>query len=89
MRFSQQVRFLWPYFWVSGRPDLRARLIAALVCLVLAKVCNLVTPWLLGQTVDSLDQFSEASVWMLGAVGLVCAYVISRLGAFFASLRSL
>jgi ABC-type transport system involved in Fe-S cluster assembly fused permease/ATPase subunit len=88
MRFSQQVRFLWPYFWVSGRPDLRARLIAALVCLVLAKVCNLVTPWLLGQTVDSLDQFSEVSVWMLGAVGLVCAYVISRLGALvFSEIR--
>ena len=56
MTLKDQFRFLIGYFWVADRSDLRWRLIGALVCLFLAKSSNLATPWLLGQTVDTLDR---------------------------------
>ena len=77
----QQARFLLGYFWVHDRPDLKRRLLGAALCLVLAKVSNLLTPWLLGQVVDGLDQAAVAATWLLGAVGLVLAYALSRLAA--------
>ncbi len=81
MPLSQQFRFLLPYFWVTDRPDLKKRLIGALLCLLIAKASNLATPWILGQTVDTLDQNALIDVWILGALGLVIAYSISRLAA--------
>jgi ATP-binding cassette subfamily B protein len=78
---KQQALFLIQYFWVHERPDLKRRLLGAALCLVLAKVSNLATPWLLGQVVDGLDQASVAETWLLGAVGLVLAYALSRLAA--------
>lgn len=79
MTLKDQFRFLIGYFWVAGRSDLRWRLIGALACLLLAKSSNLTTPWLLGQTVDTLDQSEVMDVWLLGALGLVIAYALSRL----------
>lgn len=81
MTLSAQFRFLVSYFWVADRPDLRLRLIGAALCLVLAKASNLVTPWLLGETVDTLDRQDMVEVWLLGALGLVIAYALSRLAA--------
>jgi len=78
---KDQFRFLIGYFWVADRSDLRRRLIGALVCLLLAKSSNLATPWLLGQTVDTLDRNEVMDVWLLGALGLVFAYALSRLAA--------
>ena len=76
-----QFRFLFRYFWIDTRADLKWRLVGAVLCLVLAKASNLVTPWLLGQTVDSLDQAGAAELWVLGSIGLVLTYALSRLGA--------
>ena len=81
MTLQNQFRFLLRYFWVSDRPDLKWRLLGAAGCLVLAKASNLATPWLLGQTVDTLDQNAVVDVWVLSALGLVFAYAISRLAA--------
>lgn len=81
MTLKDQFRFLIGYFWVADRSDLRWRLIGALVCLLLAKSSNLATPWLLGQTVDTLDRNEVMDVWLLGALGLVFAYALSRLAA--------
>ena len=81
MTLQNQFRFLLRYFWVSDRPDLKWRLLGAAGCLVLAKTSNLATPWLLGQTVDTLDQNAVVDVWVLSALGLVFAYAISRLAA--------
>jgi ATP-binding cassette subfamily B protein len=78
---QSQFRFLFRYFWIDTRADLKWRLVGAVLCLVLAKASNLVTPWLLGQTVDSLDQAGAAELWVLGSVGLVLTYALSRLGA--------
>ncbi|MFZ9022701.1 MAG: ABC transporter transmembrane domain-containing protein, partial [Litorivicinaceae bacterium] len=81
MTLKDQFRFLIGYFWVADRSDLRWRLIGALVCLLLAKSSNLATPWLLGQTVDTLDRNEVMDGWLLGALGLVFAYAFSRLAA--------
>lgn len=81
MRPQSQFRFLFRYFWIDTRADLKWRLVGAVLCLVLAKASNLVTPWLLGQTVDSLDQAGAAELWVLGSIGLVLTYALSRLGA--------
>ena len=81
MTLAEQFRYLVGYFWVADRPDLRRNLLGAALCLVLAKASNLGTPWLLGQTVDSLDRNEIVDVWLLGALGLVFAYALSRLAA--------
>jgi len=81
MTFADQFRFLIGYFWVTDRSDLRWRLVGALICLLLAKSSNLATPWLLGQTVDTLDRNEVMDLWLLGALGLVFAYALSRLAA--------
>ena len=79
MTLSEQAQAIKPYFWARQRPDLRLRLIAALACLVLAKLSNLATPWFLGLAIDRLNGDEVLSVWALGAVGLVVVYVITRL----------
>lgn len=81
MTLSEQFRYLAGYFWVTDRPDLRRNLVGAALCLVLAKASALITPWLLGETVDTLDRNAVVDVWLLGALGLVFAYALSRLAA--------
>ena len=44
---APSLRPLWalmPYLWPKGRPELRGRVIFALVCLVLSKVANATVP---------------------------------------------
>ena len=79
MTLSEQAQAIKPYFWARQRPDLRLRLMAALGCLVLAKMSNLATPWFLGLAIDRLNGDEVLPVWVLGAVGLVVVYVITRL----------
>lgn len=88
MTLSEQAQAIKPYFWARQRPDLRLRLIAALACLVLAKLSNLATPWFLGLAIDRLNGDEVLPVWALGAVGLVVVYVITRLlSLIFSELR--
>ena len=88
MTLSEQAQAIKPYFWARQRPDLRFRLIAALGCLVLAKLSNLATPWFLGLAIDRLNGEEVLPVWALGAVGLVVVYVITRLlSLIFSELR--
>ncbi len=79
MTFTQQLNFIRPYFWPNKRSDLKFRLVLAMICLVLAKCSNLATPWLLGEMIDDLSQINEQSIWIIGSVGLILAYVVSQL----------
>ncbi|MGI9414138.1 MAG: ABCB family ABC transporter ATP-binding protein/permease [Hyphomicrobiales bacterium] len=47
-------RHLFPYFWPKGRGDLKVRVIAALVCLVVAKVITVAFPFAYKAAVDAL-----------------------------------
>ena len=52
---ARTLRRLMPHLWPRGRLDLRLRVAAALVLLVLAKVANVYVPLVLRAAVDSLS----------------------------------
>ncbi len=61
-----------------GNTRLRARIIAAFGCLVLAKASNIVTPLLYGRAVDYVNDGAGFSLMLLWY--LLGAYALSRLG---------
>ncbi len=70
-----------PYLWPVGRADLKARVIAAMVALVFAKVITVITPFSYKYAVDSLTNGGAAvSVLslMLVPMFLVIAYGFGR-----------
>ena len=74
------IRTLLPYLW-----EYKARVLAALACLVLAKVANVGVPVLLKRIVDSLD--SQLAPLMV-PLALLAAYGILRLSTtLFTELR--
>ena len=81
MNLTKQAQLLRPFFWSHQRYDLKLKLIAALGCLLLAKASNLATPWLLGLLVDDLNGEAIIPTWVLGTIGLVVVYALSRLFA--------
>ncbi|MFM9865431.1 MAG: metal ABC transporter permease, partial [Micropepsaceae bacterium] len=54
------VRTLLPYLWPEGRFDLKARIVLAMVALVLAKIATLAFPLFYGMAVDALSPKSPA-----------------------------
>ncbi len=79
---------LLPYLWPQGRPDLKFRVVVSMACLVLAIAATAVSPLLLGWVTDHLVRRSPASIAMAATLGLIGAYVLSRiLMQLFAQLR--
>ena len=85
-----------PYLWPPGRPDLKRRVVLALLSLVLAKVITVLTPFAFKYAVDALtgpqNQASAAattSVLLLaGPFAMVAAYGVGRIMmVVFAQLR--
>ena len=76
---------LLPYLWPKGRFDLKARVAASLVCMVLAKVATVLVPYLFGRIVDSLNgPLKVAAV----ALALIAVYTLARIMMqAFAQLR--
>ena len=81
-----QVRIL-PYLWPKDSPALRARLIAALVLVFVAKGVNLIMPFAYKGAIDAMAaRTSEAAAL---AMSLVVAYAAARLGGvLFDNLRN-
>ncbi len=74
------IRTLLPYLW-----EYKGRVLAALACLVLAKVANVGVPVLLKEIVDSLDQRTAA---LAVPIALLVAYGALRLSTtLFTELR--
>ena len=75
------IRRVAPYLWPEGAPGLRARVVAALALLVLAKLIAVGTPMLYKAAVDRLTGEAQEAAWMLGAgaIGLTVAYGMARL----------
>ncbi len=80
---------LLPYLWPTGRSDLRARVIVALICLVLAKATNVIVPLLLGDAVDDLSNLqTEKDLWLGIPLAVILAYGLFRLSTLaFNQLR--
>ncbi len=86
----QTLRRVAPYLWPEGQTWIKRRVVAALGFLLLAKLVSVTTPWIYKLAVDSLaGQAPDTGMILgLGAVGLVVAYGLARLGAIiFGELR--
>ena len=73
-----------PYLWPEGKGWVKRRVVAALLLLLAAKLVAVTTPYFYKLAVDRLSgDVAKDPVWMmtLGAVGLVLAYGLARLGA--------
>jgi ABC-type transport system involved in Fe-S cluster assembly fused permease/ATPase subunit len=79
---------LMPYLWPRDRPDLRVRVVVALVCLALSIAATTVSPVMFGWITDRLDPKTHANIAIAAAFGLILGYVLSRiLMQAFAQLR--
>jgi ABC-type multidrug transport system fused ATPase/permease subunit len=59
---------LWPYMWPSERPDLKARVVFALLLLLAAKLATIAVPFTFKWATDALvddNSSTPASVWLL------------------------
>jgi ATP-binding cassette subfamily B protein len=70
------VKTLLPYLWPVGQLDIKARVTAALLCLVLAKVATVYVPILYRDAVDLISQGTDFAVEAL--IGIIVAYGIVR-----------
>ncbi len=77
---------LLPYLWPQGETALRARVVAAVACLVIAKLANVYIPILFKGMVDALGK--PGTLAIVVPVGLLVAYGLARImSQGFAELR--
>jgi ATP-binding cassette subfamily B protein len=87
------LRSLAPYLWPKGQPEMRVRVVAALVCLTLAKVATVYIPFFYKGAVDALtgedgSAAAGADLAIALPVGFILAYGLARvLSLAFAELR--
>ncbi len=80
------LRALLPHLWPKGDTGLKIRVVAALLCLAVAKLATIYVPILFKQMVDALGH-AGASVIVL-PIGLLAAYGLGRVTAqAFSELR--
>ena len=85
-QWLKQTEILWP----KDKNSMKFRVIAAVICLLLAKGANIGTPPILGYAVDSLTELSQGlNVYMLIPLALIISYGIARVAALaFGELRN-
>jgi ATP-binding cassette, subfamily B, heavy metal transporter len=85
------LRRVAPYLWPDGQAWVKRRVVVALLFLIAAKLVSVSTPYVYKLAVDNLSNEAGAdprALIGLGAVGLVVAYGLARLGAVvFGELR--
>ena len=85
---AETLRSLLPYLWPKGEPAMRARVVIALLCLVLAKVATVYVPVILAAAVDALAPAERREGIVAVPVALVVGYGLLRLAAsLFQELR--
>ena len=87
---QQTINLLVPFLWPKNKKSMKARVVIAVICLLLAKAANIGTPPILGYAVDSLTELSEGiNVYMLIPLALIISYGIARIAALgFGELRN-
>ena len=75
--FGTLRRFL-PYLWPKGEPALRARVVVAMLLVLLAKSTTLVMPFAFKGAIDRMAAGVPDGIGI--AVALVCAYALARFG---------
>ena len=80
------VRTLLPLLWPKGETAMRARVVAAIVCLLLAKGANILVPMLFKLLVDALSPKVATAIAL--PLGLLLAYGLARvMTQVFSELR--
>ncbi|ADP15644.1 ABC transporter transmembrane region family protein 2 [Achromobacter xylosoxidans A8] len=80
------LRTLFPYLWPPGETGLKARVVAALLCLFAAKAATVYVPLLYKQAIDELGKGAPGAVTV--PLGLILAYGTARvLSLLFSELR--
>ena len=87
---QRTVSLFVPFLWPQNKNSMKFRVIAAVICLLLAKAANIGTPPILGYAVDSLTELSQGlNVYMLIPLALIISYGIARVAALaFGELRN-
>ncbi|MDQ0514999.1 ATP-binding cassette subfamily B protein [Kaistia geumhonensis] len=65
------IRQLWPYIWPADRPDLRARVVGALVVLVIAKLITVMVPFFYKWATNALSGNPAAGAAATGTAALL------------------
>ncbi|HET7334085.1 MAG TPA: ABC transporter ATP-binding protein/permease [Rhizomicrobium sp.] len=79
---------LMPYLWPKQRPDLRTRVVIAIICLVLAKLATVSIPFFFGRAVDALSGKDLAAIALYLPLSLIVSYGLARvMMQAFAQLR--
>ena len=72
---GETLKRLLPYLWPASRPDLKARVVVALVLLVASKLVTVVTPYAFKAATDALSVETSRDVSLLSVpVFMVLAY---------------
>lgn len=80
---------LWPYIWPAHRPDLKGRVLLAIVALVIAKFVTVLSPYFFAWASDALTGETDGiPAFLVAPVMLVLAYNAARvLAVAFNQLR--
>ena len=87
------LRMLWPYMWPADRPDLKQRVVIAVLAMIVAKVITVLVPYSYKWATDALtkplgDGGDGLSAAVVVPILLVISYGVSRILAMgFNSLR--
>ena len=87
---KKTINLIAPFLWPKNKLSLKIRVILALLCLVLSKVTNLITPPILGRAVDSLTELSQGlNMYTLVPLSLIVAYGLASVATkLFGELRN-
>jgi ABC-type transport system involved in Fe-S cluster assembly fused permease/ATPase subunit len=82
------IRTLLPYLWPVGQWGMRARVLAAIACMLSAKLAVVYVPILFGEAIDSLPDLAAAGAGATLPLGLILAYGLARVSSLaFGELR--
>ena len=87
---SKTIQLLFPFLWPKNHNGLKIRIVLAIVCLLLSKITNLISPPILGSVVDSLTDLTEGVHELtIIPIALIIAYGLSRIATkLFGELRN-
>ncbi len=84
----QVLKQFWPYLWPRGETEMKVRVVASMMCLVIAKVANAFVPIFYGRAVDAISGKHSAISLLEIPVFVIAAYGLTRIASMaFGELR--
>jgi len=87
---KRTIGLLFPFLWPKNHGGLRIRVVLGVLCLLLSKVTNLISPPILGSAVDSLSELTQGlNTLTIIPLALIFAYGLARVSTrLFGELRN-